>query len=266
MATILDQLADSTRKRVAEQKKVLSLEEVRAQALAMNPDTGFPFEKALKQEGISFICEVKKASPSKGVIAQEFPYLQIARDYEEAGAAAISVLTEPERFLGSTKYLKEIAAAVKIPVLRKDFTIDEYMIYEAKVLGASAVLLIAAILPAEELKRYLDLAHSLGLSAILEAHDQEEVETAVRVGARIIGVNNRNLKDFVVDLENSVRLRNLVPEDRIFISESGIHTTDDVARVYEAGADAVLVGESLMRSPDKAAMLEELRRKTYGKN
>ena len=225
----------------------------------MNADTGYPFEKALGAPGISFICEVKKASPSKGLIATEFPYLAIAREYEAAGAAAISCLTEPDFFLGSDEYLREIAAAVKIPVLRKAFTVDPYMIYEARVLGASAVLLICAILSDEELLEYGKIARSLGLSALVEAHDEREVERALRVEHGIVGVNNRDLKTFTVDCGNSVRLRKMVPDDRLFVSESGIRTAEDIAVLRQNGTDAVLIGETLMRSPDKAAALRELR-------
>ena len=224
-------------------------------ALSMNADTGYPFEKALGAPGISFICEVKKASPSKGVIAAEFPYLSVAREYEAAGAAAISCLTEPDFFLGSDEYLREIAAAVKIPVLRK----DPYMIYEAKVLGASAVLLICAILSDSELLEYGKIARALGLSALVEAHDEREVERALRVEHGIVGVNNRDLKTFTVDCNNSVRLRKMVPDDRLFVSESGIRTAEDIAVLRQNGTDAVLIGETLMRSPDKAAALRELR-------
>lgn len=257
--TILDTLAEHARARTQRNKLRVSLEEIRRRALAMNADTGFPFEKALAAPGISFICEVKKASPSKGLIAPEFPYLEIAREYEKAGAAAISCLTEPDFFLGSDDYLREIAAAVKIPVLRKDFTVDSYMIYEAKVLGASAVLLICAILSDEELIEYGEIARGLGLSALVEAHDEREVERALRVERGIIGVNNRDLRTFTVDCGNSVRLRRLVPEDRLFVSESGIRTAEDIEILRRNGTDAVLIGETLMRSPDKAAMLNDLR-------
>lgn len=255
---ILDELADLARQRVADLKEEIPLEEIRSRAETFKRDTGFPFEKALRTDDIAFICEVKKASPSKGVIAEDFPFLEIAKDYEKAGAAAISCLTEPYKFLGSGKYLRRIAAEVKIPVLRKDFTVDEYMIYEAKILGASAVLLICSILSKEQLKEYLELAHSLGMSALVEAHDEAEIKTAVDIGAKIIGVNNRNLKDFSVDTGNSARLRELVPEDRIFVSESGIQTAEDIARLREIGVNAVLIGETLMRAPDKAAKLAEL--------
>ena len=202
---ILETIAEATRKRVAAEKEKCSLAEMKEKATAMNPDTGFPFEQALKKPGMSFICEVKKASPSKGIIAEDFPYLEIAKEYEAAGASAISCLTEPEYFKGDKRYLKKIAETVSIPVLRKDFTVDPYMIYEAKVLGATAVLLICALLPEETLKEYLETAHSLGLSALVEAHDEAEVAQAMRAGARIIGVNNRNLKDFTVDIHNSAQ-------------------------------------------------------------
>lgn len=256
---ILDEIAADTRKRVAVEKEQISLEEMKRQAEVMSADTGFPFEQALRAEGIRFICEVKKASPSKGVIAEEFPYLDIAKDYERAGAAAISVLTEPHYFKGSNAYLKEIAETVKIPVLRKDFTVDPYMIYQAKVLGASAVLLICAILTDEELQEYHRIADSLGLSALVEAHDETEVSRALACGARIIGVNNRDLRDFKVDITNSVRLRKLVPEEIVFVSESGMKTPEDIAVLRGNGTDAVLIGEVLMRSADKKEALEKLR-------
>ena len=257
--TILDTLADHARARTERNKGRVSFDKMKKLALSMDADTGYPFDKALGAPGISFICEVKKASPSKGLIATEFPYLSVAREYEEAGAAAISCLTEPDFFLGSDEYLREIAAAVKIPVLRKDFTVDPYMIYEAKVLGASAVLLICAILSDEELLEYGKIARSLGLSALVEAHDEREVERALRVEHGIVGVNNRDLKTFTVDCGNSVRLRKMVPDDRLFVSESGIRTAEDIAVLRQNGTDAVLIGETLMRSPDKAAALRELR-------
>ena len=241
--TILDTLADAARARVEENKKKKPMEVLKKEAKSLAADTGFPFEKALAAPGISVICEVKKASPSKGLIAVDFPYLEIAQQYERAGASAISVLTEPEYFLGSDDYLR-----------------DEYQIYEAKLLGASAVLLICAILSEKELGQFLKMAHSLGLSALVEAHDEEEVARALRAGARIIGVNNRNLKDFTVDVKNSVRLRALIPPEVLYVSESGIRGAEDVAVLYKNGTDAVLIGETLMRSSDKAAMLQELKR------
>jgi len=256
--TILDQLADYARERVAAAKQLCSAEELRRQAEAL-PKGSFAFENALKGEDIAFICECKKASPSKGLIAPDFPYLQIAREYEAAGADCISVLTEPKWFLGSDEYLREIAAAVSTPCLRKDFTVDEYMLYEARVLGASAALLICSILSPAQLKEYMALCDSLGLSALVEAHDEAEIEMAITAGARIIGCNNRNLKDFTVDTGNSARLRSLIPEGTLFVSESGVRDGADVAKLRAIGVDAVLVGEALMRAPDKKAKLAELR-------
>lgn len=256
--TILDQLAEHARARVARAKASLPLDEIRERALAL-PKGDFAFEAALKKPGISFICECKKASPSKGLIAPDFPYLEIARAYQAAGADCISVLTEPDWFLGRDAYLKEIAGAVSIPCLRKDFTVDEYMIYEAKLLGASAVLLICSILTEEQIRAYLSLCDRLGLSALVEAHNEAEVKAALGAGARIIGVNNRNLKDFTVDTENSRRLRALIPPQVLFVSESGVKSAGDVAKLRAVDADAVLIGETLMRAEDKRAKLDELR-------
>ena len=255
---ILDQLADYARKRVANAKENVSADEVKARALAL-PRGDFEFEKALKKDDLAFICECKKASPSKGLIAPDFPYLQIAKEYDRAGADAISVLTEPKWFLGSEKYLEEIAKEVSIPCIRKDFTVDEYMIYEAKLLGAKAVLLICAILPAQTIKEYIAAADSLGISALVEAHDETEVRTAISCGARMIGVNNRNLKDFTVDTENSRKLRDLIPPEIIFVSESGVKGPENIAEIRRIGADAVLVGEALMRAQDKKARLAQLK-------
>ena len=256
--TILDQLADHARHRVAEAKKEVPLEALKRQASAAEKGQ-FVFENAIKKAKMAFICECKKASPSKGVIAQDFPYLQIAKEYEAAGADCISVLTEPKWFLGRDEYLREIAAAVSIPCLRKDFVVDEYMIYEAKLLGASAVLLICSILSEEEIGKYIGICNELGLSALVEAHDETEVATALRAGARLIGVNNRNLKDFSVNMDNCQRLRDLIPREVIFVAESGVKDASNVARLREIGADAVLIGEALMRAEDKKARLAELR-------
>ncbi len=259
--TILDQLAGYAKERVDRARKELPLEELKKQAVSLtaSAEENFAFENALKKPGISFICECKKASPSKGLIAPDFPYMQIAREYEEAGAECISVLTEPKWFLGSDRYLREITDTVKIPCLRKDFTVDAYMIYEAKLLGASAVLLICAILDEEQMNEYIGICDELGLSALVEAHDEVEVRSALRAGARMIGVNNRNLRDFTVDTDNSRRLRELIPRDVLFVSESGIRDADDVEALSKIGADAVLVGETLMRAADKKARLRELR-------
>lgn len=303
MSTILDQLADYARVRVAKKKEEKPLEEIREEALALvkaerlrcerggsaaitaNPGPGpinsslenfnknlmrsdpihsrtepFHFERALVAPGdIHFICECKKASPSKGLIAPDFPYLEIAKQYEAAGASAISVLTEPKWFLGSDDYLRKIAAEVQTPCLRKDFTVDPYMIYEAKLLGASAVLLICALLDTKTLASYIEIADSLGLSALVEAHDEAEVASAAAAGARIIGVNNRNLKDFTVDIHNSIRLREYAPAGMIFVAESGIRTPEDVENLRRHGVNAVLIGEQLMRATSPKAEIDRLR-------
>lgn len=255
---ILEQLAAYARTRVEQAKAVRPLADVKAAALAQ-PKGDFAFEKALAQPGVRFICECKRASPSKGLIAPVFPYLDIAKEYAAAGADAISVLTEPKWFLGSDEYLQQIAAAVPVPCLRKDFTVDEYMIYEAKLLGASAVLLICSLLDAETLHQYLGICDALGLSALVEAHDEQEIASAAAAGARVIGVNNRNLKNFTVDVTNSLALRQKAPPGVLFVAESGITSPSDVSALRAAGVDAVLVGEALMRAPDKAAALAALR-------
>lgn len=255
---ILEQLAAYARTRVEQAKAVRPLADVKAAALAQ-PKGDFAFEKALAQPSVRFICECKRASPSKGLIAPVFPYLDIAKEYAAAGADAISVLTEPKWFLGSDEYLQQIAAAVPMPCLRKDFTVDEYMIYEAKLLGASAVLLICSLLDTETLHQYLGICDVLGLSALVEAHDEQEIASAAAAGARVIGVNNRNLKNFTVDVTNSLALRQKAPPGVLFVAESGITSPSDVSALRAAGVDAVLVGEALMRAPDKAAALAALR-------
>ncbi|MCI1306092.1 MAG: indole-3-glycerol phosphate synthase TrpC [Lachnospiraceae bacterium] len=261
--TILDELADYARERVAAAKiRIPNVAMRRAAEDAAAEDTGGEkrLDAALAGEGMHFICECKKASPSKGLIAPDFPYRSIAKDYEAAGADAISCLTEPKWFLGRDEYLKEIAADVSIPVLRKDFTVDPYMIWQAKTLGASAVLLIAAILDPAELAEYMEIAEGLGLSALVEAHDEREIGMALDAGATIIGVNNRDLKTFHVDTGRSANLRRLVPDRVIFVAESGIRTAEDVAALSAIGVNAVLVGEALMTSEDKRTKLAELRR------
>ena len=256
---MLTEIVEKTKERVEIAKNILPLEEIKKEVSLLEISDEFPFKKALSEDEISIIAEVKKASPSKGLIAEDFDYVAIAKDYESAGASAISVLTEPYFFQGSNDYLEEIVENVSIPVLRKDFIVDEYMIWEAKLLGASAILLIVSILDIVQLKKYLDLAHDLGLSAIVETHDGDEIMRAMTVGAEIIGVNNRNLNDFTVDIENSINLRRCVSGDVIFISESGIKTPEDVARLKENDVDAVLIGETLMKSDDKKAMISELK-------
>lgn len=256
--SILNEIAARTKERIAEEKFKFPLRKLISQQnsdLAKHAEEKISFLEALKKPGMSYICEVKKASPSKGLIAPDFPYLDIAKEYEQAGASAISCLTEPFYFQGADRYLQEISQAVNIPVLRKDFTVDEYMLYQAKAFGASAVLLICAILDNSQLKAFGELAQELGLDALVEAHDQWEVDRALNLGAKIVGVNNRNLHDFTVDMGNSIRLRNMAPADTVFVSESGIKTAEDIRILYENKVDAVLIGETLMRSPDKKAAL-----------
>ncbi|MCL2367264.1 MAG: indole-3-glycerol phosphate synthase TrpC [Oscillospiraceae bacterium] len=256
---ILQEIAERTKKRIEAQKRVLPPEEMMNRVCCTDPASHFPFEAALRTEDIALICEIKKASPSKGIIAEDFPYVDIAKAYKEAGAAAISVLTEPFYFMGSDHYLSAIADVVEIPLLRKDFTVDSYMIYEAKLLGASAVLLICAILDKDTLAEYITLAHELGLSALVEVHSEEEITMALSAGARIIGVNNRNLKTFTVDIALSEHLRKCVPPEMLFVSESGISTPADIMQLRKIGAHAALIGESIMRSPDKKAQIDHLR-------
>ena len=297
MNSILETIAEKTRLRVAKAKEAVTLEQLQEQALknrgigtreqglgtrdsnsdndtasvlnadspnnapqspVPSPQSPF-FEQALREPGLSFICEVKKASPSKGVIAEDFPYLRIAQEYEAAGAAAISVLTEPEYFLGDPRYLQEIAADVKIPVLRKDFVIDDYQLYEAKIWGAQAVLLICALLDTDTLARYIKTAADLGLSSLVEIHDEAEAEQALAAGARIIGINNRDLNTFNVDLGVTARLKKLLPAGVITVTESGLKSPDDIRALKGTGIDAALIGESLMRAPDKRRFLAELR-------
>jgi len=261
---ILQEIAARTKERIEAQKKLLPREKIME---IINPDAAnsFPFEEALNSDDIAFICEIKKASPSKGIIAKDFPYLDIAKDYEKAGAAAISVLTEPYYFKGDDRYLSEIAGKVSIPLLRKDFTVDSYMIYEAKLLGASAVLLICALLNEDILKEYIAIADSLGLSALVETHNEEEVDMALGAGARIIGVNNRDLKTFEIDMTLSERLKKIVPSDKLFVSESGITSPEDIERLRKSGVNAVLIGETIMRSSDKKFEILRLRGDGYGK-
>ena len=264
MKNILEEIAARTRERIAKEKTCISVSELenRIQEVNKNARQKITFLQTLQKDGMSYICEVKKASPSKGLIAPDFPYLAIAKEYEQAGASAISCLTEPFYFQGADQYLREIAAAVQIPVLRKDFTVDEYMIYQAKAMGAAAVLLICSCLDEGQLKAYHQLAEELGISALVETHSEEEILTADRIGAKIIGVNNRNLKDFTVDINNSIRLRELVDPKTVFVSESGIKGGEDMKALYKNGTDAVLIGELLMRAEDRKKKLAELRMET----
>ncbi len=256
---ILDEIAAATKVRIEKDKKRISYEDMKQMAEKTEKNTDFPFEKAIRKEDISFICEVKKASPSKGIIAADFPYVEIAKDYEAAGAGCISVLTEPDFFKGQDEYLTEIKRNVSIPILRKDFILEPYQIYQAKVIGADCILLICSLLKEETVREYLRLCDFLGLAALVEAHDEEEVKSAVQAGARIIGVNNRNLKTFEVDIHNSERLRKFVPEHILFVAESGIKTPEDINTLRKAKVNAVLIGETLMRSAEKKKMIDELR-------
>lgn len=259
-ATILETIAAHARARVAAEERQVSLDALCAQCRDLGPAQGHPFRAALSKPGLSFICEVKKASPSKGIIDPAFPYRSIARDYEAAGADAVSCLTEPRWFLGSDQIFRDIRQEIRLPMLRKDFTVSDYQIYQARCMGADAVLLICALLDRDILARRLDLCQALGLDALVETHDAEEIRTAVSAGARLIGVNNRNLKDFSVDFSNAARLRDLIPPEALYVAESGVSRPEDVAALHAIGADAVLMGEVLMRAPDKGAMLAAMRR------
>ncbi len=256
---ILDEIVSKTKERIEKQKKEKPLETLKEQINTIE-ENSFPFEETLKKDDLSFICEVKKASPSKGLICENFNPIEIAKEYESIGASAVSVLTEPHFFQGKNSYLQDIAENINIPILRKDFVIDEYMIYEAKTLNASAILLIASILTENQLKEYINLATSLGLSALVEAHDKNEITKSLNAGARIIGVNNRNLKNFTVDINNSINLRKHVPNDILFISESGIKTNKDIINLRNNNVNGVLIGETLMKADNKKNTLDELKK------
>lgn len=260
MPTILNTIADYARLRVAQDKEQTSLDTLKQLCAQAGPGNGAAFEQALHKDGMSFICEVKKASPSKGIISPDFPYLQIALDYASAGADCISCLTEPKWFLGSDDIFKEIRAAVSTPMIRKDFVVDEYQLYQARLMGANCVLLICSLLDTKTIQRYLTICESLGLSALVEAHDKDQIASAVSAGARLIGVNNRNLNDFSVDFSNAARLRDLIPSEAVYVAESGVTGPQDIAALQAIGADAALIGEALMRAEDKRAMLAEMRR------
>ncbi len=259
---ILDEIVKKTKIRVEKYKSENDIENIKSLAVSIL-NKKYQFEEELKKEGMSFICEVKKASPSKGIIAENFKYLDTAKEYETAGANAISVLTEPDFFMGSSEYLKEIAQNVQIPVLKKDFIIDEIQIYEAKITGAGAVLLICSILDDIQIKNYIKTADKLGLSALVEAHDEFEIKKAINAGARIIGVNNRDLKTFKVDINNSIKLRKFVPDNILFVSESGIKTHEQIEELEKNKVNAVLIGETFMKSENKTLELRKLR---YGEN
>ena len=255
---IIDDIIESTKERVAQNKKLHPIEKIAAVAFDKPINFDYPFEKALRKPGLSYIMEVKRAIPTKGQITQNFDYKTIAKEYEDIGASAISVVTEPDFFKGDDDFLAEIAKIVKIPVLRNDFIVDEYMVYESKLLGADAIILLCSVLDEITLMRCLNLAERLGMSALVEAHSSMQVKKALRVGAKIIGVNNCDLRTFKVDMKNSVELRSMVGDDIIFVSESGIKTADDIKVLEENNVDAVLIGETLMKSHDKRKTFEIL--------
>ena len=261
MADILTTIADYTKIRVENDKKQKSLEELKSLCKGSLPYSSedFAFEKTLKKQGLSFICEVKKASPSKGIIAKDFPYTKIAKEYESAGADCVSCLTEPKWFLGSDEIFVSIRQSISIPMLRKDFTVDEYQIYQAKLMGADAVLLICSLLDDKTVKEYIGICNNLGLSALVEAHNEQEIKFAVNAGARIIGVNNRNLKDFSVDPSNCLRLRDKIPDNILFVAESGVKSSDDTKMLKNSKVDAVLIGEAMMKAENKTKFLAELK-------
>lgn len=256
---ILDELSNYAKIRVLKNKEKVSLEEIIKKAYSLKKGN-FIFENTLKKEGLSFICEIKKASPSKGIIDNDFKYLDIAKDYEDIGADCVSCITEPKWFLGSDRIFKEIRDTISLPMIRKDFTVDEYQIYESKCLGADAILLICSLLDTKTIKKYIEVCDTLGISALVEAHDEKEIESAINAGARIIGVNNRNLKNFTVNFSNAQILRKKIPYDKIYVAESGVKNVEDIKILKEIGADAVLIGEAFMKAKDKKALFDEFRR------
>jgi len=255
---ILDDIVADVRLELQKRKKKIPLEEMRK--AAFRQPAALDFAPALRGDGIRLIAEVKKASPSRGLIRADFHPVEIARTYAAGGAAAISVLTEPNFFQGSLDYLRDIKKSLGdiIPLLRKDFINDPYQVYEARAYGADALLLIAAILSPAKLSELLSLSHELGMKCLVEVHNEAEVETALKSGAKIIGINNRDLRTFKVDINTTRRLKPLIPEDRIVVSESGIKNRSDVEKIKSWGVDAVLIGEALMASKDIAAAMKEL--------
>lgn len=258
---ILDMLAASAKRRVEAAKSLVPLNSIKKKAFEIaKSGQHYCFENSLMHDGVSFICEIKKASPSKGLIAPVFEPEITAREYASAGAAAISVLTEPEYFLGSNEHLTAVKEAMTLPVLRKDFTVSEYQLYESKVIGADAVLLICAILNVDTIRKFLDICDELYMSALVEAHTAAEVETALEAGARIAGVNNRDLNTFEVDFNTCLKLRSLVPNNVLYVAESGIKSREHISLLRDAGVNAALIGETLMRSADITATLADLKK------
>ncbi|MDW7650799.1 MAG: indole-3-glycerol phosphate synthase TrpC [Bacillota bacterium] len=259
---MLLQIAAKKKQRVIAAKCRLPLEQLKESLTA----AGSPgkFRAALTAPGISVIAEIKRASPSKGDFGLRVPITELAGQYEAGGASAISVLTEEDFFLGSQEDLTAVRQTVTLPVLRKDFVIDAYQLYETRALNADAVLLIAGFLPEKQLAGYLEICEELGLAALVETHNQEEIKLALRAGANILGINNRDLRTFRTDINRTVRLAGLIPDDVVLVSESGIHTAEDIKMLTLAGADAVLVGESLVKSADAAAKIREFSGRATG--
>ncbi len=253
---ILDEIVANKRAEVAEQKQRVSLAEMRIRAEAM-PAARY-FVGALVRENVALIAEIKRASPSRGELNAQVDPVRLAQTYAANGASAISVLTDRKYFNGTPDDLRIVRDAVRVPVLRKDFIVDEYQVYESRALQADAILLIVRILSDAQLSNYLALAQSLGMSALVEVHEERELERALAVEARLIGINNRNLADFTVDLATTERLAPRIPKDKIVVAESGVFTRADVERVARAGAHVVLVGEALMRAADVGAKVREL--------
>ena len=262
-ATILETIAAYAKERAARDKEKVPEKEMRERALTL-PKGTFRFSRALRKKEMSFICEVKKASPSKGLIDPVFDYKRIAKNYEVAGADCVSCLTEPKWFLGSDVIFGEVRRTIQLPIIRKDFTADDYQIYQAKCMGADAVLLICALMDEKKLTHYLTICDTLGLDALVETHDEEEIKMAVSAGAGVIGANNRNLKDFSVDFSNAVKLRHLIPEEVIYVAESGVSRISDVEALRQAGADAVQMGEVMMRAKGQKAMLKAMKSAAAG--
>ncbi len=254
--TYLDDIIKYKRKELEERKDKIPYSALKMQLQFVKP--GKDFKAALLEEGTRIIAEIKKASPSKGIIREDFDHLAIAETYEKSGAAAISVLTDSHFFKGDIEYLSQARQVVDIPLLRKDFIIDEYQVVEAKVYCADALLLIAAVLPEDDLKFLFDLSRSFGMAVLVEIHDQDDLKKALNIGADIIGINNRDLKSFTTDINTTVELAKDIPDDKIIVSESGINTLEDINFLKEGKANAFLIGEAFMRESDPGAKLGEL--------
>ncbi len=251
---ILDKITAKTKERIV----FLDGEKLKNKAYSCDKGN-FPFYDAIKKDGISIIAEIKHASPSKGIITDDFDVRKISQEYKLAQVDCISVLTEPYFFMGDNSYVEIAKHEAKKPVLRKDFIIDEVQIYESKVIGADCILLISAILDMEKLKKFSYIAETIGLNCLVECHNEKEIELAIKSSAKIIGVNNRDLTTFDVDINNSLRLRKYVPSDILFVSESGIKTKKDMDKLKEIKTDGVLIGETFMRSNNKVNQIKLLK-------